>query len=114
MSYQEIAIQNTATLMRKQNLSQNRLAAKMGVSKSTLSLFMNNKTTPRLDFLEKLTIALGIPLSYLFEPKNFDTLSYHTYLSSLSDAPTQELRTVILTLNPDQIRSLQKALKKIG
>ena len=112
MSYQEIAIQNTATLMRKQNLSQNSLAAKMGVSKSTLSLFMNN-TTPRLDFLEKLTMALGVPLSDLFDSKNFDSLSYHTYISSLSDVPkTSNLHTVILTLNLSQINALQAALKK--
>lgn len=113
MSYQEIAIQNTATLMRKQNLSQNSLAAKMGVSKSTLSLFMNNKTTPRLDFLEKLSMALGVPLSDLFDSKNFDSLSYHTYISSLSDVPkTSNLHTVILTLNLSQINALQAALKK--
>lgn len=112
MSYQEIAIQNTATIMRKQNLSQNSLAAKMGVSKSTLSLFMNNKTTPRLDFLEKLTIALGVPLSDLFESKNFDSLSYHTYLNALSDVPeTSDLHTVILTLNSEQIKALQAILK---
>lgn len=66
MSYQEIAIQNVANLMRKENISQNHLAQKMGVSKSTFSLFMNNKTKPRIDFFERLSVALNVPLSELF------------------------------------------------
>ncbi|HHE3601815.1 helix-turn-helix transcriptional regulator (plasmid) [Pasteurella multocida] len=108
MSYQEIAIQNTATLMRKQNISQNNLAKKMGVSKSTFSLFMNNKTTPRIDFFERLSIALNTPLDQLFICKNFDTQAFNEYIHTLPSSETKN--TIILELTPEQVSLVKQAL----
>lgn len=108
MSYQEIAIQNTATLMRKHNISQNHLAKKMGVSKSTFSMFMNNKTTPRLDFFERLSVALETPLDQLFICKNFDDQACKEYLHSLPSS--KEKNTIILELTPEQVLQLKQFL----
>lgn len=110
MSYQKIAIQNTETLLRKKNLSQNQLAKAMGVSKSTFSLFMNNKTKPRIDFFEKLSIALNVSLDQIFDCKNLDTLAFNEYISSLSEA-SEERNKIILELTPKQVEKLQKALR---
>lgn len=109
MSYQKIAIQNTATLMRKNHLSQNQLAKAMGVSKSTFSLFMNNKTKPRIDFFEKLSIALNVSLDQLFDCNNLDTLAFNEYISSFSES-SEEKHSVFLKLTQKQIKKLQKAL----
>ncbi|SUB76412.1 conjugal transfer protein TrbA [Phocoenobacter uteri] len=110
MPYQELIACNVYAIMQSKNISQNALASKMGVSKSTLSLFMNCKTSPRLEFLSKLAFALDTPLSNLFLPQNLDKQAKYYYINLLANkdtTPETNKTTVIIDLTPEQIRKLQ-------
>lgn len=54
-------------LREDKKMSQDELAEKSGVSRTTISLIENNKsTTVKLRTLQKLAVALGVPVSYFF------------------------------------------------
>lgn len=63
----KIAIQE---LREKRKMSQEELADKSGVSRTTISLIETDKaTTVKLSTLQKIAFALEVPVSYFFNEK---------------------------------------------
>lgn len=63
----KIAIQE---LREKRKMSQEELADKSGVSRTTISLIETDKaTTVKLSTLQKIAVALEVPVSYFFNEK---------------------------------------------
>jgi transcriptional regulator with XRE-family HTH domain len=62
----------------EQGYSIKALAEKSGLAVNTLSLIENRKTSPSVNTLEQLAMALGIPLVSLFEPLKDDPHLIHT------------------------------------
>lgn len=57
--------------MRKEKgLTQDKLAAKSGISKTFISDLENGKKLPRLETAEKLAKALGSCIGFIFNPKD--------------------------------------------
>ena len=55
------------TLMKERGLTAKELAQKVGITAPTLSIQIQNDSKPRLDSLEKIAEALGVPVYDLFE-----------------------------------------------
>lgn len=54
-------------IMYERNISDRQLERMSGVSKSTIHRIVNEETSPTLETLEKLAIALHVRISDLFE-----------------------------------------------
>lgn len=61
---------NLQRLREEKNISQEELAEKSGVSRTTISLIETEKfTTVKLSTLQKIAAALNVPVGYFFEQK---------------------------------------------
>jgi len=58
----ETFVFNLASALSRRQLSQRGLAEKMGIAHPYLSRIINRKSTPTLDFVEKVAIALDVPV----------------------------------------------------
>ncbi|MFQ8706596.1 MAG: helix-turn-helix domain-containing protein [Thomasclavelia sp.] len=58
-----------ADIRNKKNISLGQLSKMTGIPKSTISDYENKKHSPRIDFLEKIAIALHVKISDLYESK---------------------------------------------
>lgn len=56
-----------ADIRNKKNISLSQLSKMTGIPKSTISDCENGKYSPRIDFLEKIAIALCVKISDLYE-----------------------------------------------
>lgn len=56
-----------ADIRNKKNISLSQLSKMTGIPKSTISDCENGKYSPRIDFLEKIGIALCVKISDLYE-----------------------------------------------
>ncbi len=54
-------------LCKKQNMTPYKVSCNTGVATSTLSMWKNGKYTPKLDKLQKIAKALGVPITYFLE-----------------------------------------------
>ena len=62
---------NVITSRAKRKLSQTSLAALAGISRGTLSNIERGESNVTVDVLERIAIALDVPLSSLFEPVDY-------------------------------------------
>lgn len=56
-----------ADIRNKKNISLNQLSQMTDIPKSTLNDYENEKYSPRIIFMEKIAIALGVGIVDLFE-----------------------------------------------
>ena len=59
---------NIRALAHRRNLSEVRLADAAGISRGHMSMILGGKRNPSLATLEKLAVALDVPLRTLFGP----------------------------------------------
>ena len=84
-------------------ISQKDLAAKIGVSRSTVAMWENEMSQPDHDSLRKISSALNVSIDYLLGNENnksedvtFDDFTYamHNEAEALSDADKEMLLTM--------------------
>lgn len=61
--------ENIKELRNKNNLTQEELATKTGLSKNAIWNYENNKRKPNIEILNKIANALGVPINYLVGSK---------------------------------------------
>lgn len=64
----ESLIKNLRFLMRREGLSEERLATRAGVAQKTINKILNNQSAPTLDTVDKIAEAFGINLWHLVMP----------------------------------------------
>ncbi len=62
-------------LRKANNLSQEQLAEKIGVSRQSISKWESGETTPELERLVELSIAFDVTTDYLLKPSEMDRLT---------------------------------------
>lgn len=75
---------NIKALRKEKKLTVDRLAKEMGVSKSTISLWENGKTNPRINQIEKLSDYFGVSKSYVLGYSNSKEEPTKRYVDGLS------------------------------
>lgn len=94
------------------NLSQKELAEKLGVSASMIGQYESDCRRPKLDTLQRIANALGVPLAYLLEESDINVRSIELF-SNIGgtaenivagmrlDKPSFALLTAFSQLNPE-------------
>lgn len=81
MYYATIFFTNVLRLLDERDMTKSELSKVSGVSMSFLSDVTTGKGNPSLEVMEKISVALGVPLSLLLESTDLDKDA----LSALSD-----------------------------
>ena len=71
-SFSETFSKNLAGLLKNNNISQKELAKKIGVSPSTVSMWVTGNSSPRMDLLEKIAEVFNITPSVLLTDLSLD------------------------------------------
>ena len=64
-SFSETFSKNLAELLKNNNINQKELAKKIGVSPSTVSMWVTGNSSPRMDLLEKIAEVFNITPSVI-------------------------------------------------
>lgn len=65
---------NIKRAIRENNITQLELSKSSGVPTTTISNYINNRRTPRIEILNKIAYALCKPISYFYEDSNNEQL----------------------------------------
>lgn len=60
---------------KSQGISITKLAELVGITQPNMSNIANGKTSPSLDLLERIAVALGVPVPELFAPQPTNTIT---------------------------------------
>lgn len=72
-SFSETFSKNLAELLKNNNINQKELAKKIGVSPSTVSMWVTGNSSPRMDLLEKIAEVFNIAPSVLLTDLSLDS-----------------------------------------
>lgn len=78
-------------LRQKKRFSQKVVAARIGVTRATISAYENNLTTPSVEQLVKLALLYGASLDYMLNLDRRDVL----YLDDLTESQRLTVRSVV-------------------
>lgn len=82
---------NIKNLRERRGISQRELGAMLGVTQQTIGQLENNKTSPRIETLERVATALNASISDLISP---DLLSLtNSVINLFSDSDVKELES---------------------
>lgn len=62
-------------VLKEQNLTAKELAERVGISRENITNIINEKSKPAFDTLIKISEAINLPMSELFEKPKTDTVS---------------------------------------
>ncbi|MCI9169330.1 MAG: helix-turn-helix transcriptional regulator [Lawsonibacter sp.] len=79
------------SLREKRNLSQSDVAARLEVTRSTISGYECNTITPSVEQLVKLALLYNTSLDYMMGLEN----RYHLYLDDLSESQQQAILDIV-------------------
>ena len=79
------------SLREKRNLSQSDVAARLEVTRSTISGYECNTITPSVEQLVKLSLLYNTSLDYMMGLEN----RYHLYLDDLSESQQQAILDIV-------------------
>lgn len=79
------------SLREKRNLSQSDVAARLEVTRSTISGYECNTITPSVEQLVKLALLYNMSLDYMMGLEN----RYHLYLDDLSESQQQAILDIV-------------------
>lgn len=79
------------SLREKRNLSQSDVAARLEVTRSTISGYECNTITPSVEQLVKLALLYNTSLDYMMGLEN----RYHIYLDDLSESQQQAILDIV-------------------
>lgn len=78
-------------LRQKKRLSQKVVAARIGVTRATISAYENNLTTPSVEQLVKLALLYGASLDFMLNLDRRDVL----YLDGLTESQRLTVRSMV-------------------
>lgn len=78
-------------LRQKKRLSQKFVAARIGVTRATISAYENNLTTPSVEQLVKLALLYGASLDFMLNLDRRDVL----YLDGLTESQRLTVRSMV-------------------
>lgn len=89
-------------ILLNRNCRQKDFARHLGVSETTLSMWISGKTTPTMDNLSKLSDLLGVPLEYFVS----DSPSFEQFIFDLNKRSItyDELLKIIDNLRDSQVK----------
>lgn len=91
------------------NVTQQELANKLGISRSTLSYYENGEVEPNIYTLLKLSEIMNCSIDYLFNIENLDNSDVKINYSSYIDDREENINTP----KNNYINELKKLLKKV-
>lgn len=90
----DIFIQNLKELLQKKKMSYKEFADKIGVKASSVSMWMNGYSLPRMGTLDKIANLFGVSVDYLITPEHTlpVTLAAHFDGDEYTDDELEEIR----------------------
>lgn len=94
----DIFINNLDMLLKKNGMNKTELSNKIGVGKSTVSMWFSKTALPRMDLLDKIADVFGISVSdllsssYTCEPPQVQTIAAHFDGGEYTEEELEEIR----------------------